>query len=137
MVCVVCGELLTGKRKKYCSSKCQKLKGRRDHIWKCFQITLEEYDAILAEQGGGCGICGRSPKPGKSLAVDHDHRTGLIRGLLCFLCNRRVLGARNAEIILQMAAYVTDPPSRRALGRDVIAPGRPKKKRSPRKRKGY
>lgn len=137
--CIVCGNILTGRQKKYCSGECSKLEGRRAHIWKCFRLTLEEYDAILAEQGFGCGICGRAPKNGKSLAVDHDHGSGFVRGLLCFFCNKRVLGSRNAEIFIKTAAYVTDPPARRALGRDVVAPGRPKKKRQsqrvPRKRK--
>lgn len=133
--CIICHNILTGRQKKYCSSDCSKLEGRRAHIWKCFRITLEEYDNILAFQGGGCGICGRVPRGGKSLAVDHDHQTGVVRGLLCFMCNRRVLGARSKEILIKTAAYVTDPPAVEALGKEVIAPGRPKKKRSPRKRK--
>lgn len=131
--CQGCGEPLVGRQKKWCSATCQKRQGRIDWIWKCFQITLDEYDKILEEQGGGCGICGRPPKPGKSLAVDHDHQTGYIRGLLCFLCNRRVLGARSAEILIKTANYVSDPPARKALGRDVVAPGRPRKKRQPRR----
>lgn len=134
MNCINCDGILTGRQKKYCGAKCSKEQGRRDHIWKCFRITLEEYNSILEFQGGGCGICGRPPKPGKSLAVDHDHTTGYIRGLLCFLCNKRILGARTAEVLVKTAAYVTDPPASRALGRRVIAPGRPKKKRQPRRR---
>ncbi len=50
-------------------------------------MTQEEYEARLREQGGGCAVCGRPPKPGKSLHVDHDHETGHVRGLLCFKCN--------------------------------------------------
>src|SRR5678815_1045565 len=133
--CVVCDDPLFGRKKKYCSAKCSKLEGRKNHIMRCFNITLEEYDDILSEQGGGCGICGSTPKAGKSLAVDHDHGTGFVRGLLCFFCNKRVLGARNAEVLIKTAAYVTDPPARRALGRDVVAPGRPRKKRTARRRK--
>lgn len=50
-------------------------------------ITDAEYDQRLAEQGGGCAICGTPPKT-RRLAVDHDHKTGAIRGLLCHRCNR-------------------------------------------------
>lgn len=138
MNCIECGELLTGRKKKYCSASCSKLSGRRAHIQKCFNLTLEQYDQILEEQGGGCGICGKSPKSGKSLAVDHAHRDGRagpVRGLLCFLCNRRILGARSDSVVLAMAEYVRNPPARRALNIEVIAPGRPQKKRQPRKRK--
>ncbi|MFC6021528.1 endonuclease domain-containing protein [Plantactinospora solaniradicis] len=133
--CVECGGILTGRQKKFCGGACSKKAGRRRHILTCFSITLEEYDDILNYQGGGCGICGARPKPGKSLAVDHDHKTGFVRGLLCFFCNKRVLGARNAEVLIKTAAYVTKPPAREALGRDVIAPGRPRKKRQIRKRR--
>ncbi len=54
---------------------------------RTFGITPEEYDGRLAYQGGECALCGRPPKDGKSLHVDHDHDTGYVRGLLCFSCN--------------------------------------------------
>lgn len=50
-------------------------------------ITEAEYDRLLAVQGGGCAICGNPPKT-RRLHVDHDHKTGAVRGLLCFRCNR-------------------------------------------------
>lgn len=54
-----------------------------------YGLTPEDYDRILAEQGGACAIC---RTPGKTfedrnLSVDHDHETGLVRGLLCGACN--------------------------------------------------
>jgi hypothetical protein len=53
-----------------------------------YGISIALYDALLAEQGGCCGICGaKSCKTGRRLAVDHDHSTGRVRGLLCNLCN--------------------------------------------------
>jgi hypothetical protein len=60
---------------------------REAHLARTFGITQAEYDAMLTAQGGGCAICGRSPRIGSSLHVDHDHATGRIRGLLCFRCN--------------------------------------------------
>ena len=54
-----------------------------------FGISLEDYDIIFKEQNGCCKICGKhQSKFKKALALDHDHRTGLIRGLLCSSCNR-------------------------------------------------
>lgn len=52
-------------------------------------VTVEEYDRMLANQGGTCGICGGPPRGRwNRYAVDHDHQTGKSRGLLCDLCNR-------------------------------------------------
>lgn len=136
--CYGCGGILAGRRKKWCSSTCEKKEARRKHIRTCFNLSLEEYEIIFEEQQGRCGICGKKPGSGKSLAVDHAHtdgRSGPVRGLLCFYCNRRLIGARSDEAILKMADYITDPPAIRALGKEVIAPGRPVKKRQPRKRK--
>jgi hypothetical protein len=50
-------------------------------------VTDAEYDRLLAAQGGGCAICGNPPKT-RRLHVDHDHKTGRVRGLLCHRCNR-------------------------------------------------
>lgn len=53
-----------------------------------FGITLKQYDEMLDAQGSRCAICGKTPEDnGRRLAVDHDHNTGEIRGLLCVSCN--------------------------------------------------
>jgi hypothetical protein len=70
---------------------------RRADLKKKFSLTLEEYDDILQNQGGGCAICGGVDKGGRSLAVDHNHITGEIRGLLCTNCNRAVERLDNVE----------------------------------------
>lgn len=49
-------------------------------------VTEAKYAQMLAAQGGVCAICLRPPKK-KRLCVDHHHKTGLLRGLLCFRCN--------------------------------------------------
>lgn len=60
--------------------------------FKKFGITQEEYEDLLIEQDYACAIC-RQPETAvrqgrlKQLAVDHDHDTGKIRGLLCQRCN--------------------------------------------------
>ena len=50
-------------------------------------ITLAEYNKMLETQGGVCAICGRPQEKEEHLAVDHDHETGEVRGLLCDPCN--------------------------------------------------
>lgn len=52
-----------------------------------FGITIETYDQMSEAQNGVCAICKRSCRSGRRLAVDHCHRTGAIRGLLCKACN--------------------------------------------------
>jgi len=52
-----------------------------------FGITLDQYNEMLANQCGVCAICKQTCGTGKSLAVDHCHKTKKIRGLLCQYCN--------------------------------------------------
>lgn len=63
---------------------------------KRFGITLEEYDVLLNIQNGVCAICGNKCNRGR-LAVDHCHKTGRIRGLLCRKCNA-ILGLMNDDL---------------------------------------
>jgi len=62
-------------------------RGRAGHLRRTFKISLEDYEQMLCRQDHRCAICGRSPKAGVALHVDHDHESGAIRGLLCFSCN--------------------------------------------------
>jgi len=91
-------------------------KARRSRLKRLYNITPEEYDDILRHQANVCFICERPP--GRSrLAVDHEHKTGLIRGLLCWQCNAAIakLGdnARRAGLAWE---YLVDPPAWAALG---------------------
>ena len=81
---------------------------RASHLRTKFGITVEQYDQLLADQGGGCFICGKTPEQeGKNLAVDHDHVTGEIRGILCAYHNYRVIGRhRDGDLLRKMAEYV-------------------------------
>lgn len=60
------------------------------HLRKKYGLTLEDYDAMLAAQGGGCAICGAEAPEHKSHAVDHDAISGRLRGILCENCNRAI-----------------------------------------------
>lgn len=57
---------------------------------KRFGLTVDQYNQLAEEQNGVCKLCDRfrPNKRAKRLCVDHDHRTGKIRGLLCDPCNR-------------------------------------------------
>ena len=74
-----------------------------------YGITIDEYEAMLAEQGGGCAGCGSVvlDRSGRNLAVDHDHETGLVRGLLCQACNSILGRVRdNASVLRRLADYL-------------------------------
>jgi len=87
-----------------------------------YGITVADYDRLLTEQDGGCAICGAAvsfTKAGKSkrLAVDHDHATGAVRGLLCVNCNRGVgYFADNPDRLTKAAAYLAPKPKLKLVG---------------------
>lgn len=60
---------------------------RRMKILERYGMTHADYDKLLRKQNGVCAICEEYPKKGKNLHIDHDHKTGFVRGLLCFRCN--------------------------------------------------
>ena len=133
--CVHCGGMLTGRQKKYCSAACSKRAGRAAWIMKVYGITLEEWDIIWEFQGGKCPITGRVPREGETFHLDHEHG-GAVRGIVSPYANTRLIGRlKDHETAQRLADYLKSPPATTALGREVIAPGRPKKKRQPRKRK--
>jgi len=77
-------------------------KHKDQQLKRAFGITLEEYDALLLKQKGVCMICGK-PESKRKLSVDHDHKTGRVRGLLCNHCNRLLGDAYDNIKILQSA----------------------------------
>ena len=83
---------------------------KRDrYIRKKYGITEATYEAMFKKGGKKCWICQRPPKPGKKLNIDHDHRTGQVRGLLCFFCNKFLIGRRrreHANLFARAAAYL-------------------------------
>lgn len=79
----------------------------RERSWKRRGIilTVTEYDSLLKKQNGVCAICGKPPKKTR-LAVDHDHKTGRVRGLLCFFCNFRIVRRWKLDLLRKVVAYL-------------------------------
>jgi hypothetical protein len=80
-----------------------KQRERAGHLMRKYGITLEQYDAMLDDQGGGCSICGRPQGTKISLHVDHDHSTGKVRGILCFSCNNALADFQEDMQLLRKA----------------------------------
>ena len=98
--------------RKYYYNKCKyDISRTAENRFKKYGITLEEYLSLHKEQQGLCAICGKAEssqiKSGKqkSLAVDHCHETGKVRGLLCFKCNS-ALGKFNDDPDLLRKAII-------------------------------
>lgn len=76
-----------------------------------YGMTVDDYDRLLADQGGGCAICGGEAggRWGRFF-VDHDHSTGAVRGLLCLRCNRAIgLLNDDPEVAERLARYLSYP----------------------------
>ena len=66
-----------------------------------YGITVEQYEAMLEQQGGVCAVCGRSDL---EFHIDHDHSTGVVRGVLCGLCNKGLGQFKDSPDLLEAAA---------------------------------
>lgn len=86
----------------------RRLIARKSHLKHKYGITIAEYDAMFADQGGVCAICQGTTKhkymQWSTLVVDHDHTTGQVRGLLCHPCNVLLGKAQDSATILRAAA---------------------------------
>jgi hypothetical protein len=80
----------------------------RGYKLKQFGMTHEDYEAMLASQNGVCATCKKPEKVRqgyglKHLAIDHDHQTGRVRGLLCQNCNLMIGHSHDSIELLQAA----------------------------------
>ena len=64
-----------------------KISKRRDHLKRKYGMSLEEFEDLSKKQNRKCKICGRYMN---KIDIDHNHKTGEIRGLLCNSCNRGI-----------------------------------------------
>ena len=81
-----------------------KKKERSRRYKRKYGIDEDEYLEIVKKQDGRCRICKRKPR---RLVVDHDHKTGNFRGLLCHSCNVALgLAQDNTQTLLEMVKYL-------------------------------
>lgn len=71
-------------------------------------VTDAEYEQLLAWQDGHCALCPNEPRT-RRLHVDHDHRTGKVRGLLCHRCNRNLPTWVDDRWLLRASRYLREP----------------------------
>lgn len=76
---------------------------KRHKLNKRFGITIKDYEDMLIKQEGKCAICGELPVKRRH-AVDHDHNTGKVRGLLCWRCNRTIGALNDDPVLIRKAA---------------------------------
>lgn len=91
-----------------------------------YGITADDYRKLYEHQGGKCALCQRATGASKRLAVDHDHKTKEVAGLVCGPCNREVLGFRSLRdpaYFQRGVDYLNNPPARQ-LG--IARPGQTK-----------
>lgn len=84
---------------------------RRDHWLRTYGLTPEAYADLLTSQRGLCAVCDvdLTALPVHQVHVDHDHRVGRVRGLLCATCNTRIAPAAetiSSDLLARALAYL-------------------------------
>ena len=85
--CRMCLTMIPLDSKTYCQP-CISESQRIRHLKVKYGISIDDYNALLIKQAGKCGICKKEKD--ETLCVDHDHETGVVRGLLCTSCNKAI-----------------------------------------------
>lgn len=100
-------EKLAKYRKEYRQRSNVKKNAAEYYLLQKYGITMEGRNKIIDDQGGRCAICECELDMAKNTCVDHDHKTGRVRGVLCNNCNK-ALGfiQDNPEIISRMVNYL-------------------------------
>lgn len=91
---------------------CTSAKTHATMVAKVYGLAPGDYEKLLEQQGKRCAICRAKPRS-KRLAVDHDHKTGAVRGLLCSRCNHDLMGSAWDSMAIAAALwhYLNTPPA--------------------------
>jgi len=96
----------------------RKAKAHAARVEKVYGLQRGQYETLYEAQGGRCYICQRATGKTRRLSVDHDHKTGYVRGLLCRPCNSMLGHIRDDTLIARRIAwYLNNPPAHQAIGR--------------------
>ena len=91
----------------YQKTEVGKLVKRRAKLKAKYNMTLEQYKEMLAQQGNVCAVCHRPFISKKRTHVDHCHSTGVVRGILCGDCNRALGAVRDdPEVLSRLIRYL-------------------------------
>lgn len=74
-------------------------------LMSVYGLTVEQYEEMFSKQDGVCAIC-KQPWKTRRLAVDHCHKTGKIRGLLCGRCNGQLGWLENEQWVTAAKEYL-------------------------------
>lgn len=107
-------EQIIVRTKKYYKENLDKVRNRK--LINAYGITLIEYESLLKKQKGVCAICKTKGvkidnRTGLQmrLAVDHDHKTGKVRGLLCCKCNLLLGGlSEDSKLMIKIIKYIKE-----------------------------
>ena len=79
-------------------------KRRESHLAYFYGLSPDGYRQLLSDQGGKCAIC-QTNVPGHkgNFVVDHNHKTGKVRGLLCAKCNAGLGHFRDKPTVIEAA----------------------------------
>ena len=106
------------KRELYATDPDYRAKQRATMVKMRYGITIERVNEMLAEQGGGCAICGRTDSGTREWCVDHDHACcppitnmhacgNCVRGIVCYNCNNMLgYAIDNPDNLMAGATYL-------------------------------
>lgn len=92
-----------------CRRRRQRVHSRKWQLKNNYGLSIQDYDKLVQTQNGVCAIC-KGLSHHKNLDVDHDHKTKLVRGLLCQKCNKAI-GLFNDDPVLigNALTYLSNP----------------------------
>jgi len=117
-ICPMCDTPCRGHaNRRFCSRGC---KERKQGLKINYNLTPQQYRAMVDDTGGVCPVCGKHPTQWQ---VDHNHRSGKIVGVVCKACNVGALAMtfHDTACVRHLLDYLENPPAER-IGIHVTAP---------------